>query len=102
MTTEFIVGDGQFLDALLYIIKLTFDMTGRAADFFEEVTFTGHEALLLDAQAFKMLLLALDLFLLKTELQQLFLRGFDLEIDVVERTASSVSVHEFWGILEDE
>ena len=52
MTTEFIVGDGQFLDALLYIINLTFDMTGGAADFFEEVAFSGHKALLLDAQAF--------------------------------------------------
>jgi len=77
-------------------------MTGGAADFFEEVTFSGHKALLLDAQAFEMLLLALDLFLLKTELQQLFLGGLDLEIDVLERTSSGVSVHEFWGIFEDE
>ena len=49
-----------------------------------------------------MLLLALDLFLLKTELQQLFLGGLDLEIDVLERTSSGVCVHEFWGIFEDE
>ena len=102
MAAEFVMNGGEILDTLLGVVEFTLDQTGGPGDFLDEITLSGDETFLFDAQGFEVLLLAFDLLLLAPEFLQLLLSSLDFGIDILKRGGNSVAVHEFGSIFKNE
>ena len=85
MPAQFVIGHGEVVDPLLGLIELTLHVGGGTVELFEQLALSCDKTLLFHAEAFEMLLLALDFLLLMAELDELLLSGLDLEVHIFQR-----------------
>lgn len=98
---QIILRDGEFLDELLRAVEFSFDAGGSAAHLFQQLALASGEALLLLANEFELLLLALNLLLTKAEVEEFFLGLFHLGLHFFHGSRSAAG-QEFIGLFENQ